>query len=253
MRVVAWVVVLVPACGRFGFDDHSAAGDAGDAPRADVPGAPDAFVCPYELCDGFEGTSFDPVWTALPGASLDNTVFHRGTQSAHFHSNALTSGQNAYVQIMQSSTLPLGATTFYVRAWVRLSSVPANGNGMELITAEQSSSVNEDAVFLHATTLDLYEQWTDSGQATLAPAPTNTWFCLLWSVTRNTGTSGSEMLAGDVGPITLTNVPTDGAPLISVMGFGLNFAGTNVVNAQPAMDGWIDDVLIASTPLTCAE
>jgi hypothetical protein len=260
MRVVAWAVVLVSACGRFGFDSHSASGDAGDAragdaPHTDVPadvGDPDAPACPYELCDNFEADNFSAVWTPRPGASVDFGTAHGGAHSAHFQLGALTAGQMSYVQIGQSSTLPLGDTTFYVRAWVRMGSLPAAGNGMELITAEQTGGANEDAVFVHTTTLDLYEQWTDGGQATLAPAPTNTWFCVLWTVTRDTGANGSQALGGDVGPITLTNVPTDGTPAIDRMGFGIGFASPNVSNPQPAMEMWIDDIIISSTPVTCA-
>jgi len=261
MRVVAWVVVLVAACGRFGFDGHSSGKSdarADDAPGADVRPADgaadlDAFVCPYELCDSFEADTFDPVWTPRPGASVDTGTAHGGAHSAHFQLSALTAGQMGYVQIGQSSTLPLGDTTFYVRAWVRLGSLPAAGNGMELMTAEQTGGANEDAVFVHTTTLDLYEQWTDSGQATTSPAPTGTWFCILWSVTRNTAATGSQTLDGDVGPSMLNNVPTDGTPAIDRMGFGIGFAGPNVSNPQPAMEVWIDDIVISSTPITCTQ
>ena len=46
---------------------------------------------------------------------------------------------------------------------------------------------------------------------------------------------------------------TDGTPPLHDMDFGIGFAGTNVNGAQPAIDVWIDDVIVNNTPITCAD
>jgi hypothetical protein len=256
MRGGAWAAaVLLAGCGRFGFGTYggtSADGRPGDGRVPDVP--PDAFVCRFQLCDGFEDTTFQSLWTVDVGITRDTTTSHGGAASVHFHSSALNVGQGGYFTLSETQTLPLGDPTFYVRAWVKLASLPAGSNGMELLSADETTGPGYgNDVFLKSGVMDVYEQFTDQVQATSGPPPLNTWFCALWTVVRDSGSAGSLTLAGDVGPITLPSVPTDGTPAISVMSFGIGYAGPNVNVAQPAMDIWMDDLIVHNAPVTCSD
>jgi len=150
-------------------------------------------------------------------------------------------------------TLPLGDPTFYVRVYMRLGSLPAGGNAMEIISAVQASFAREDALFLDAADLAVYSQWPDNSGHNLQLPPTNEWFCVLFTVTRATTATGDVSLAGDENAISITNVQTDGSPPIVDLQFGPQVAATNQPDAQPVLDMWIDDLIVDKNPLTCAE
>ena len=83
--------------------------------------------------------------------------------------------------------------------------------------------------------------------------PTGQWFCLVWKVTRNTGTSGLLDLSGDV-TVTLNNTKTDSTTLpVQYVVIGLGYSSTNNPVPQPAQDLWIDDVIVSGTAVTCAD
>jgi hypothetical protein len=258
MRLVA--LLAIAACGRSGFDLTTGDGPgASDGPH-DAPGDVSGDAAPvclasYELCDGFEGPAIDAAtWTITSGVTLDTTVAHRGSSSVHFQSTTIAMGQNAHFVMDETKTLLLGDTTFYVRAYVRFASLPASTNGMELIAAEQGGSpASADYLFVHSTDLDLYSQFASQSHRSTMPAPTNTWLCMLWTVHRTTGNTGSIDLAGDPPAMTLANVQTDGSPAISDMVFGIGFSGSNVAVAQPQLDVWLDDLIIDKSPITCTQ
>ncbi len=154
----------------------------------------------------------------------------------------------------QTKTLALADPTFYVRAWVRLGALPAGTNHMELITAAQTGgTIYGDSLFVEPTGLSIYTQFSNSSYGETTAPPLATWFCALLTVQRATTNTGSITLGGDPAPIQLTSVTTDGNPPISLMTFGIGFAGTNVSTAQPVMDVWLDDVIVTNTPVTCAD
>lgn len=259
-RVTVAALVLVTACGRLGFGGSTArdapasdvrADGAGDAP----PDAAPACLPSYRLCDGFEGASFDPAWSIDIGVTLDTTVAHRGASSAHVQSTALAVNTGGYFNLLETKSLAFGDPTLYVRAYVRMSALPAGSNGWELMVAEQvGGTVYGDYVFVKNAHFTLYTQF--SGQATneATSPPLDTWQCLLWSVTRATTNTGAMTLAGDPAPISLSNVTTDGtSPQVTRMAYGIGFAGTNVTTAQPPIDLWIDDLIVSPTPVTCAD
>jgi hypothetical protein len=101
--------------------------------------------------------------------------------------------------------------------------------------------------------MTVFSQFSDLSQSTNESPPTSTWFCVLWSVHRSTTNGGSLALAGDPPMITLSNTPTDGVPPISVVGFGIEFSRTTQMFDEPRIDVWIDDVIVANAPITCAD
>jgi hypothetical protein len=249
---VAWIAVL-SACGRIdfaaraGLDASTPGGDSGDAAPACAPA--------WELCDGFEGGAIDPMWRVGAGVTLDTSVAHRGSNSVHMRSAALGAGAMGYYTIDEQRTLPLADPTFYVRAWVRLGTRPAVPNAMELIAAQQTGGAAfGDFVFVQSASMTTYSQFNGQETATVTMPPTGTWFCLVWKVTRTTTTGGRLDLSSDaLDTIALTNAPTDGTPPIDDLAFGIGFATANVIQAQPVVDVWFDDLIVDASPLTCAD
>jgi hypothetical protein len=261
----AFVLVgLVAGCGRLGFGDRTSSdggstdrdGSAnrdGDVSDAAGPGS-DAGGClaTYLLCDGFETATLDPVWTpSASGVSIDSTVAHRGQQSLHVHADAIAVDGAAEAIVTETASFATSPTTFYVRAFIRLSALPADNLG--LIEAQQSTGdPSADGLFVTSAGLTLFSQFSEkSRDANFIPAD-NAWTCAVWSVVRATDTSGSLGLSGDATD-TITNVQTDGTPSIDEMDFGIELAGPTDTLAQPAIDVWFDDVIVAASPLACGD
>ena len=243
---------LGAGCGRIGFG--ATRSGSVDAPAGDTVAPDGGPGCAggYRLCDGFETGILDPVWTLGPGVSRDTTVGHRGTSSIHAHMPPLAIGTDGYAYLAQFSTLPLGDPTFYVRAWVLVSHLPTNN--MEVIAAQPTSGPpNEDGLFVESGALAVYTQYANRSKTTAMPPPAGVWFCVLWTVARDSGNAGSLTVAGELPTITLANVQTDGTPPMTEMDFGIGFSGSTVAVPEPAMDVHIDDVIVASSPVTCAD
>nr|MBA3542486.1 hypothetical protein [Deltaproteobacteria bacterium] len=60
-------------------------------------------------------------------------------------------------------------------------------------------------------------------------------------------------LSGDVPTLSLSNVTTDSTTPMSLVAFGIGFANGNAPVAQPALDLWVDDVIVDMAPMTCAD
>ena len=274
VRVAAAMLALA-GCGRFGFAGHSDAptgrdasahddGPARDAPSdtpRDVAG-PDAFdqnvACMgFGVCDSFEAGALDTTLWSGNRITVDSTHVHRGMYAAHVKNPALAVGQGMISQLGEDATFTGGTipTTFYVRAWLYLPTLPAPNNHLELISVEsQAASSLGDYTFTYSNNSALYTQEDQQSQLTGVAPPTNMWFCIVMRITRST-TAGSLALTSDVLPATsLNNVITeDNANPLHDVHIGLGYAGTNVVTAQPAMDAWVDDVIVDPNPLTCAD
>jgi hypothetical protein len=138
-----------------------------------------------------------------------------------------------------------------VRAFIRLSTLPANNLG--LIEAQQNTNNPfGDGLFATSAGLTLYSQFSEkSRDANFIPAA-DAWTCTVWSVVRATDGTGSLGLGGDASA-TIINIQTDGTPSIDEMGFGIQLASSTDTTAQPAIDVWFDDLIVAVTPLTCAD
>jgi hypothetical protein len=250
--------LLASGCGRIGFgatggvfeDAHMSDGDSGVDTMG--PDAGPGCIASYRLCDGFETASFAPVWTSGPGLTLDATMAHRGSASLHAHTAALPIGTDGFAELAERTSLPFDDPTFYVRAWVRLSRLPINNMG--LVEAQPISGVpNEDGLFVEPGALAVYTQYTGQSTTTTMPPPVGAWFCVLWTVTRSLGNTGSLTLAGELPTISLANVQTDGTARLTEMDFGIGFSGSTVTVTEPPMDVWIDDVIVASAPVSCAD
>lgn len=251
------VALWAAGCGRFGFGSEDRSdGAIGDGRRdvADVAGdtGPSAACLSAAVCTDFEGPSLPAPWMADPMVTLDTTRAHRGMQSVHVHSPAFAANTGSYQDLSESQTVSAGFNPFWVRAWLWLSALPATNNAMELITAERPSSAG-DYVFVHSDRTDVYSQFDLTVMNTPTLVPTGTWTCLIWKVTRDSGTAGKLELSGDV-TVALTGSKTDSATMpMQYVVIGLGYSSTNVSSAQPAQDLWIDDVIVSASAVTCAD
>ena len=257
MRYWAVIAALAAGCGRFGFSGHEPLGDGatGDGRWIDagvvVDGSPDAptYVCTgSELCEGFE--SGLGAWMADPMVTIDTTRAHRGAQSVHVHSPAFAANTGSYQSLFESQTVTANINPFYVRAWLWLSALPATNNAMELITAERPGSAG-DYVFVRNTRTSVYSQFDTTVMNTTTLIPTGGWFCLVWKVTRDSGTAGRLDLTGDV-TVSLVGSQTDSSTQpMQYVTIGIGYSSTNVATNQPTQDVWIDDVIVSGTAVTC--
>ncbi|HUS29120.1 MAG TPA: hypothetical protein VMZ53_11435 [Kofleriaceae bacterium] len=259
---IALAAIVGAGCGRFGFG----ADDPGrDAPQVGDGGtdvvtmggdggvdAPEFFACTgSEVCEGFE--SGFGVWMADAMVSLDATRAHRGNHSVHVHSPAFAAGGSSYQAIYQSQTVSANINPFWVRGWFWLSARPNFDNAMELMTAERPSTSSGDYVFVHADSTNVYSQFDAQIMQTSTLVPVGQWFCLIWKVTRNTGTSGALELSGDV-TVSLANTKTDSTTSsLQIVVLGIGYASSNTPVAQPAQDLWIDDVIVSASAVTCSD
>ncbi len=254
---VAWAAgvasVACAGCGRVGFDtrpgDHDT--DEGGHGDASAPGS----CAGFDLCDRFETDQLAAVWTVAGTAVHDTTQAHRGSGSVHFTLPAVSPQNDAGSFLTETATLA-GASTesteLWVRAWVRIGALPQAGNNLELLSLDQQGPPRfGDFVFVKSGETDVYSQFDDTVVAIPAAMPTNRWVCLIWHVVRNTN-SGMLQLGGDLGSASLA-ATTDGVPAVSALALGPNFSKTNLTVAQPALEVWIDDVIVHHAALTCTD
>ncbi|HSD89566.1 MAG TPA: hypothetical protein VLB44_18675 [Kofleriaceae bacterium] len=257
MRAVVCLAFLA-ACGRFGFGDQDAISDGstigGDGPGVGGDGDAASVVCPIglDLCDGFEAGIDTTTWTVDTNVTLDTTFAHRGSASIHVHMPAFGANSGSYQTMSETKTITNGATTFWIRGWFWLGALPALGNGMELITAERPGSAG-DYVFVFADSTHVYSQFGGASVTTATTMPVGSWFCAIFKVARSTSSSGSLELSGDAPSLVLANTKTDAAQAMTTINIGIGFASSNNPVAQPAFDLWIDDVIVHSSAVTCAE
>lgn len=255
---VAIVAALVAACGRLDFGargahDGSIPASDGAIDGADALGDAAGECLPgYLLCDGFEKTTLAPWWTpSTAGVALDATVAHRGTQSLHLHVDDVPANEGANAIVTETTTFLAASTTIYVRAFARMSAIPDDHLG--LIETDQTTAMPDgDGVFATSSGLTVFSQFSEASMDTGFTPMDGAWTCLVWTVVRATDATGSLALDGDA-TATLANVQTDGDPPIDEMELGIQLAGPTDMVLQPAIDVWIDDVIVAVSPLTCAD
>jgi hypothetical protein len=228
-----------------------------DAPKPDgvADGVVDglAVQCPpgVDICDTFEGGIL-PVWTPGGTVTIDSTIAHRGNASLHAHLDALSAGVGGRATLTETHTFAASAP-FWVRAWVKIASLPTAGNHLEIMSTEQThTSSDGDYVFFEATAVDVYSQFSNGIRSTSSGAATGTWICLVWHVTP-AASNGVLELSGDIAMPLTYNGTTDGAPSIGQLVIGLQFASSNVSASQPALDLWIDDVIVDHAAVSCTE
>ncbi len=240
------LVLALAGCGRLGFDAEVSS----DARAAD--GRPGT-SCAFDLCDGFEGEAIDSsLWTLDPGVTRDGSVAHRGSASARMHLDARAKANGATAVVSETRSLA-SSRELWVRGWFRLSALPAAGNEVEVIGLAQSTTATSvHAVFVQADQAGFTLQPGISA-STMVTRPTDTWFCLVWHAKLASSDGAIDLESDLFDGASATGGQTDTVPPISVLRFGARLEPTRVVADQPALDVWVDDVIVHSAPVSCAD
>lgn len=129
------------------------------------------------ICDGFEGTDIDSSWIKEDAVAIDNTFAHSGNSSVHFHIPATAPSTRAGARLIHPTVLAAQGP-LWVRAWIKLGSLPAGANRLETTCIEQMTSpYNGSCVFLHSDKTSLYTQFAPANMDG-DPPPTGPWFAL---------------------------------------------------------------------------
>ena len=204
------------------------------------------------VCDGFEGADVDATWIKEDAVAIDTTFAHRGNSSVHMHLPAIDANGTVGARLIHTTVMATPGP-LWVRAWMKIGSLPAGANRLEVICAEQSTSpFFGDCVFLHAAATSLYTQFA-GGSVQGEPPPIGPWFCFVWKLVRAADTSGAMHLTSDVvANIDLVGEPTESSTNpMDALAIGGIFYSANTPNAQPAIDMWVDDVIVSTSPVTC--
>src|SRR6185503_12419801 len=99
----------------------------------------------------------------------------------------------------------------------------------------------------------LYSEYDFSNDMSNVAVPAGSWFCAIFKVVRATNGTGSIEAFGDVPTLANTNAQTDGTQPLQYITLGLGFSAPNIGVPQPALDLWIDDVIIDDAAVTCVD
>ncbi|MDB4966109.1 MAG: uncharacterized protein JWN44_1798 [Myxococcales bacterium] len=243
--------------GSDGMNDLSMPGDLAVVPSCSTVGG-------VLFCEDWESSTTinTPKWALLVAASdvaeinTDLRFVHRGAHSLHLHLAPTAQGTAHGAQIGESATFPTvnNAPTFWVRAWFLVPAAPAVGNDVRLLVTDNAASTQGMGVNVNASRLSLQDYIGSSPQSDSTAAPTfGNWSCFVWRIDVSSTATGSISLTG-------LNVPSV-APISSAITEPPNgltqarvgpFFG-NVAVAQPAYDVYVDDILIDTKALTCAQ
>lgn len=267
MRLLALACVLA-ACGRLGFgsgarthdDAPSGSGDAGDA--AGAPDARDAMIfdssidgptlCVSQLCDDFEA-GISGSWTSDVSAGAiapATSPVHSGTHSVALTTTMITSSvTNPRSSLERFAPLPFPDGTIYARVWLYLQSpFSTTAYFAQFInfanTAGQGISIGARNGYVTAN------DYTDGGymESATTQLPLDRWFCLQMEMpTGSTSTVRAYVDAVEVTDIALTK--TTAQPPPDQVYFGFMWVGT--ISSLPAAAGWMDDVAVGTTPISC--
>lgn len=251
VRATHWLVA-VAGCGRLGFGDTRS--DAG----LDGDGVAIVTRCTGTtslICDGFEDVASSP-WTVITsagGATLDSTRAHLGTSSMHVHINSITGATvNPHALLHSSQGLAGGAITgmVYARVWIYIASPHATTEFDQLVNFADVPGSGISVGTRNGVLAN--NDYTDGqyAESTTAILPVDRWTCLQFEMP--SGIAGTTRVAVDdnaITDITLSKSTVQPAP--DHVYIGLEWVGT--VSSLPAIDAWLDEIIVDSKPTTCAQ
>lgn len=253
MRAAA--ALLLAACGRFGFDSRVTTSDGATDTAHDtsVDTTRDGpAVCGGLYCDDFEGSAFDPRWmldTFNGTLTLDTVHVHSGTRAVHAHIDPILSATtNARATLLSFDGLPVTGT-IYVRMWAFIVSPRPVGFFDQIINladaAGDGMSMGAKDGFIANNDYTAPPQYT---QSAVDAEPVDGWVCLTFQMPSGVaGTSRVFQGGSELTDIAQTVASPQPAPTHVYL--GTEWVGTS--SSQAATDTWIDDVELATTPISC--
>ncbi len=242
-------LVGATACGRIGFD---AAGDGG-AGGSDGTAASRCGSTAALLCDGFEGAVLDPRWqadTSHGTATRDATHAYRGSGSAHVRIAPIAASvTNPRGALLTYDALPISGL-LYVRAWMYFPAPLTTTAFIQLINFADdpgdgiSLGVEDGLMVANDYTTGTYRQ------SATVDLPVDRWACLQFEMPSGTTDDVRELVdGGAVSDVTIAKAASQPAP--THLYLGVELVGT--VASYPAVEAWIDELIVDDKPTTCDE
>lgn len=255
------LLVLVVGCGRLQFESHGArdATTTGSADAARSDAAADGVLATTcgtftsHECDGFEGSTLDPKWTsdsANGSITIDTTRAYRGSSSVHVHINATTGSTNPRATLYGIAGLQPAITgRIYFRVWIWIASPLTTTLFNQIINASNTAGQGMSMGTKNGVVAN--NNYTDTTYAESATAlPLDRWTCLQYEMPSNTTGAIRMFVDGtELTDATLTKSTAQPAP--SHVYIGIEWVGSP--NGFPAADAWLDELVIDTSPTTCAQ
>jgi hypothetical protein len=209
-------------------------------------------VCPGQYCAGFDDGTYGPfAQDTLENSTvaIDNSFSFRGSSSVHFHTNASAGPTECISQIYATGA---GATDFFVRAWMYLQP-PSLPVMMRYMLASETVSPYSGTGLITDTDgkLAQYNSIAVDETKSASALPTGRWVCVEWEVlVGNPGTLRLWLDDAAVNDLTVNERTDPGAPL-SRLALGL-WVYSSTPGARPAVDLWMDEIVVDTKRVGCA-
>jgi hypothetical protein len=203
------------------------------------------------LCEDFEADVIDTSrWNdgkAVRGATtIDQTRAVSGTRSLRAHNEATADGGQTVAYIDRRFALP---QEFFTRAYVFIpAAAPFVKNQRTFLMGQEDVDPFGGAQLGLMPRGDIFiTDWAERGNfgETNSPFPRDKWVCVEWHV--GLGTM-SFAVDGTLAPLDASGWPT---PRYGRIRLGQWFIGGNGIEAVPASDLWIDDIVVSTAQIGC--
>lgn len=260
------IAVLLAGCGRLQFDSHAhddaSAGSADAATDAHIfDAAPDGVLATTcgtfgsLACDGFETGSIDPMWmldTSAGTIALDASRAYRGSASVHVHINTISASiTNPRALLLGPAGIQTPVTgMIYFRVWMYVSSPVFSVTLMNQLinAANQAGQGISMGLTNHLVANNDYTAGNYMESTTQFPL--DRWTCVQFEIPSNiVGTSRVFIDGAELTDIALTNTSPQPAP--DHVYIGLEWVGSP--SSMPAADAWVDEIIVDTSPTTCAQ
>lgn len=251
MRIIAITVCGLTGC----FDFDAATRCYGDAAQGcETPSRCNELT--VKLCDGFESVLVNPLWyvDTRDGSTVtvDETRAYRGRSSLRFHLEPTPVGLDRLAEIMETQTeQPTPLATRWIRGYLYVPGTAITTNRNRILKLSQGDAgsqklgIDVESGFL-AVENDRSAIAVSSGTA----LPVDRWVCVEVEVLH--ALAGYVRVHIDGNPISDLQLdqPTDFDPPIEQLRLGASLYQPSV--AQPALDLWLDELVVDSVRGSCA-
>jgi hypothetical protein len=234
----AAALIALAGCGRYGFEDAADNGVFAQA-CADIPGA--------LVCSGFEDDGDGWTLETERGGWFEATCPTPRTGSRCLVAS-VDSGGGAAARAWQRHP-PIGSGMLYARAHLLVDGdVEIDGINVMALDAAGSNVYGPDLNLVDGGNLEVYLEEASLPSATIGPVPRGQWVCLQLAVLIDE-TNGSVVAGYNSTTMERQGIDTfpDGA--YDYVAVGLDWTSSR----QGAATVAIDDVVVATSPLSCRD
>jgi hypothetical protein len=207
------------------------------------------------LCEGFDAPSLDPAWMTKDQGTgmgeLDSIHPTRGTGELHLRLGAPPTGTTGTLSSAAERIRSFSpATTLYVRVFAYLNSPAADSDFTRIFDLTNTNA--EDIYIATASGMLRSGAWSSLNMTSTQLVPTDRWTCLTWTIESDVAPNSSQHLVLNVDGTQVIDVtvPAAGLGLPSLVQLDLI---ADQMPGENARDLWLDDLVISSTPVSCAD